>query len=167
MIPVKVAPGITAHVVVAGMIPTDNHPLHGRLCPVCDERLGNGPVSLVYVGREPDQERGWNAAGVAVHDQCTDRRAAAVERHDAECPDRSCSDTVIGSLYGRGDRFYLMHDHNWTAAGLTGYERHAHHTAQGHPGNWTNRDHQGVDTVPWEELPWIIGGGAAARDGAS
>jgi hypothetical protein len=53
------------------------------------------------------------------------------------------------------DRFYTLHEHSWTAAGLSGFERHAHHVDQGHPGNWTNRNHEGIDVVPWDELPWV------------
>jgi hypothetical protein len=163
VIPVRVSPDVVAHVAARGMMISDLHPLYGRLCPVCDEQYGNGPIALVYVGRGPDRERGgWEAAAVAVHERCTDRPATAVQRHDAECGDRSCSDTVIGSTYGRGpDRFYVTHAHTWaTAAGLSGSERHAHHVDQGHPGNWTNRDHEGVQAVPWDDLPWV----KAARD---
>lgn len=69
-IPVRVDPSITPHVVRSGFVIEPGHPLHSTGCPVCDEPLHEQSVSLVFVGREPD-DRGWTGAAVAVHDGCT------------------------------------------------------------------------------------------------
>lgn len=68
MIPVRVDPAVTPHVVRSGLTIADDHPLAGIDCPVCDGPLTVGTVALVFVGRE---EPGWTAASVAVHDECT------------------------------------------------------------------------------------------------
>jgi len=73
VIPVRVDPAIRAHVVRHGMSITNDHPLAGTDCPVCDRAFGDTePLALVYVGRFPDDPGGWTAAAVAVHDGCTD-----------------------------------------------------------------------------------------------
>jgi hypothetical protein len=74
-IPVRVDPSVKAHVATSGRILGADHPLFEAFCPVCDDILGTGPISLVYVGRFPDDDRGWTAASVAVHDACTDVEA--------------------------------------------------------------------------------------------
>lgn len=76
VIPVRVDPAVKAHVVSSGRLLGPDHPLADSLCPVCDEPLGADPISLVYVGRFPDDPHGWTAASVAVHDACTDVAAA-------------------------------------------------------------------------------------------
>ncbi len=78
MIPVLVNPSVRAHVAVGPHPISSDHPAFLRLCPVCDERLSHGPIALVYVGRDPDLERGWTAAAVAVHAACTDDNPAEV-----------------------------------------------------------------------------------------
>lgn len=78
-IPVRVDPAVRAHVVRSGFDLDATHPLFHQDCPVCDEPLGGLGVSLVYVGRYPDDDkRGWTAAAVAVHDNCTDREVPDV-----------------------------------------------------------------------------------------
>ena len=72
MIPVRVDPKVRATVIRSRFALSEDHFLFDQLCPVCDETLGTGLVSLVYVGR---QEPGWTAAAVAVHDLCTDAPA--------------------------------------------------------------------------------------------
>lgn len=68
MIPVRVDPNIRPHVVSSGRS-LDGHPLQDGLCPVCDGPLV-GKVSLVFVGREPDDRGRWTGASVPVHDGC-------------------------------------------------------------------------------------------------
>ncbi len=70
MIPVRVPPGLRPYVVRAGITVAADHPLANDLCPCCDEPLRLCPVSLVYVGRHPDDHGRWTAAAVAVHDDC-------------------------------------------------------------------------------------------------
>ncbi len=71
-IPVRVNPAIRAHVARSGFEIAADHPLADQDCPVCDLPLTDGPVSLVYVGRSPEDRGGWTAASVPVHDACTD-----------------------------------------------------------------------------------------------
>jgi hypothetical protein len=75
-IPVRVDPAVKAHVARSGFTIRAGHALAEDRCPVCDEPLIAAPVSLVYVGRYPD-DPGWTAAAVAVHDACTDQPAEA------------------------------------------------------------------------------------------
>jgi hypothetical protein len=70
-IPVRVDPAVRAYVASRGRGLAPDHPMYNLECPVCDLSLGAGPISLVYVGRYPDNP-GWTAAAVAVHDACTD-----------------------------------------------------------------------------------------------
>jgi hypothetical protein len=51
-----------------------HHPLADTPCPVCDGPLTDRPITLVFVGVDPEQRaegKSWAAAGaVAVHADC-------------------------------------------------------------------------------------------------
>lgn len=73
-IPVRVDPAHRPHAALRGRTIELSHPLASWDCPVCDEPLRTGPITLVLVGRDPGMgRRGWTAASVAVHDDCADQ----------------------------------------------------------------------------------------------
>lgn len=69
MIPVRVSPTIKPHIAARSRTIDPDHPLACRDCPVCDEPLREGPISLVLVGRS--DLTSWTAAAVAVHTSCS------------------------------------------------------------------------------------------------
>jgi hypothetical protein len=75
MIPVRVPRDASLHT-VGGVRPpvAPTHPLANVPCPVCDGLLTEAPVTLVYVGVDPEthaEDRAWRTgAAVAVHAAC-------------------------------------------------------------------------------------------------
>ena len=74
IIPMRVSPELRPVAVARGKTVGSTFLAH-RPCPVCDKPLGvNSRVTLILVGRDPqDERRGWTAATVAVHDDCADQ----------------------------------------------------------------------------------------------
>lgn len=63
-----------------------DHPLYRADCPVCDERLADEPMVLVYIGIPPydRKESGWTTgSAVAVHAACARVDAPAAQPADA------------------------------------------------------------------------------------
>jgi hypothetical protein len=67
VIPVRVPVGAEVHEVGGVRHVASSHPLYGELCPVCDQILGDQPITLVYVGVEAESRKtaGW-MTGAAV-----------------------------------------------------------------------------------------------------
>jgi hypothetical protein len=73
IIPVRVAVDAPLHLVGGQRTLTPDHPLYDRPCHVCGERLGDTPITLVYVGTHPSDRKpaGYTAgSAVAVHVDC-------------------------------------------------------------------------------------------------
>lgn len=68
--PVLVDPQVVAPVVLSDLRMPVNL-TSGQLCPVCGKGLEGQPLSLVMIGRYPEDPDRWAAATVLVHDGCT------------------------------------------------------------------------------------------------
>ncbi|WP_034088844.1 hypothetical protein [Streptacidiphilus albus] len=73
IIPVRVAADMPLSTVGGVRQLAEGHPLCDQDCPVCDELLGSKPMTLVYVGTQPEyrQATGYvTGTAVAVHAAC-------------------------------------------------------------------------------------------------
>ncbi|WP_137991234.1 hypothetical protein [Streptomyces vilmorinianum] len=73
IIPVRVHADAQVHTVGGIRELQPDHPLYSEHCPVCDFLLGTQPITLVFVGIEPEDRKdtGWTTGGaVAVHAAC-------------------------------------------------------------------------------------------------
>lgn len=78
MIPVRVPADLAPHVVRDDCTLGPDHPLWGKICPVCDRPMGpdHQRVALVAIGVAPEDQKaaGWTTgAAIAVHAPCTNR----------------------------------------------------------------------------------------------
>lgn len=130
--------------------PRDDEGLDGLCCPMCQEVECDAGCPL-----EPERGRRKPCTAVPCPPfgevTMTDVEVCTCNVADLS----SWSTPVSADGCPVHDRYYLMHDHEWPVANGVARQRHVHHVVQEHPGNWTNRGHEGVDVVGWLELPWV------------
>lgn len=117
-IPVRVDPKIRPHAALRRRDITSDHPLYDYVCPVCDEQIRNGPIALVFIGRDTDRTdgRGWTAASVVVHDECADQPEEGAPDPLAAAEQRG---RVLGHQEGAKEAIEALRDderyrHWWT-----------------------------------------------------
>lgn len=99
-------------------------------------------AGLIRSAARADLETDLDDAVAAELRALADHLDPATRRGCADCPDRA-------EIAGPGAAlWYVKHTHEVAGEDVV----HAHHTAQHHPGNWTNPRHHGVPTIRWEEL---------------
>jgi hypothetical protein len=128
MICIRIESNTHLSVIGDARIISPDHPLADSLCPVCDEPVDMRPVTLVFVGIDPEtraEGKQWcNGAAVMVHTDCAGVDTPAklclyqcpahhgVDVHTPDCPeleddtDREicvgCERDIINGLRARG-----------------------------------------------------------------